>query len=116
MMSLWFDMIGMGLSLMNPTQIKNVHCKVCGKDFDRMGWLTNKQCEMGEQCRCPEVKKAVTKANEAINKAKHSSTVSFTKSESSSTLPTQHKEGEEQHEMNVHPIVMIEIKKNRGRK
>lgn len=49
-----------------------VHCKMCDKDFSRIDWLKNKDCD-NPNCSCPEVKRAMRAANDAIKKAQDTS-------------------------------------------
>ena len=95
---------------MSP-KVTNVHCKVCGKDFARLEWLKNKECDMPDKCGCPEVKKAMHLTNQAIHKAKTAPTsVSMTKQVK--PIPTQCKENVDQiYLTNLEPLIVIEIKR-----
>ena len=89
-----------------------VHCKVCDKKFQRLEWLKNKDCDMPEKCGCPEVKKAMQKANQVIEKAKTTTPASWSHDKSVKALPTGCKENEDQiYLTNVEPLIIIEVKK-----
>jgi predicted HAD superfamily Cof-like phosphohydrolase len=93
---------------MSP-KVVNVHCKKCGKDFNRIDWLTNKECDMPEACSCPEVKKAMQQANQAINKAR---TKAFSVEKRVTSLHTRLDENTDQiYLTGVEPLVVIEVKR-----
>jgi hypothetical protein len=97
---------------MSPKVVVNVHCKACGKDFERLDWMKNTKCDMPEKCHCPEVQKAMQKATQAINKARM-----VTMEKTVKPLPTQRDEDIPQLYLeNVEPLVVIEIKRpNQGK-
>ena len=95
-------------------KVVNVHCKACGKDFDRLDWLKNKECDMPEVCHCPEVQKAMQKANQVIDKAR---TATVLMEKSIKPIPSQRDENEHQlYLQNVEPLVVIEIKRPNGKR
>jgi hypothetical protein len=72
--------------------------------------LKNKECDQPEKCHCPEVKKAMQKANQVIDKAKSSTVVLMEKS--IKPLPTQMDDTVDQlYIQNVEPLIVIEIKR-----
>ena len=85
----------------------NITCKQCSKVFSRLDWLTNKVCD-NPDCNCPEVKKSMQAANDAINKAKSSSRLNAIKV-TTETIPTGRIVTEDQLVINVPPITTIEI-------
>ena len=97
---------------MSP-KVKNVHCKACGKSFDRIGWMTNKECDIPEQCHCPEVKKAMQKTQQVIDKAKKNA--GYTTETTRISLPTARNDEEAQYYIPLEPLMVINIVKNKGK-
>lgn len=94
-------------------KVQNVHCKMCDRDFDRLEWLTNKECDKPELCHCPEVQKAMKKANQAINKAKNN-TGAWNVEKRVTSIPTQRKEDVDQLFISkIEPLMVIEITKKK---
>lgn len=91
---------------------KNIHCKACGRDFSRLGWMTNKECDIPEQCHCPEVKKAMAQANNVINKAKKQA--GFKVEHTLISLPTQRDDQIGQYFIPIEPLVVINVIKQKG--
>jgi hypothetical protein len=90
-----------------------IRCNQCQERFSRLEWMTNKNCD-NPNCSCPEVKKVAAQATQAINNAK--SRAGFQMAKIVVPLPTQMKADVEQYYIDVEPMVVYEIHKNRSKR
>src|SRR5260370_11596386 len=86
-----------------------VTCKQCKKSFKRITWLENRVCE-NPNCSCPEVKRSMKAANEAISKAQTSSKSTDIK-KYETPLPDDYDTllGENQYYVDCPPVQVINI-------
>jgi hypothetical protein len=84
-----------------------VTCKVCRKEFERIEWLNNKDCDRPDVCSCPEVQRAMRIARATIDKATTESK-NIIKVDTH-PMPTQRNVDMDQLYMSIQPIQVIEI-------
>jgi len=90
----------------DPGSNAYIHCKKCDKHFKRLEWMTNKVCD-NPNCNCPEVKKAMTAANAAIEKAKQTSQNVIKTLVVS--MPTARDETKDQLDIIIPPVTVIDV-------
>jgi len=98
---------------MSKRSSPNIHCKWCDTTFTRLDWMTKKICD-NPNCNCPEVKKAMRAATTAINKAMDSSKNEITVKEY--VIPDNYDEALGEHQLMIEcpPVMVIDIKPNKG--
>lgn len=83
-----------------------ITCKICKTRFDRLDWMTKKDCE-NPNCRCPEVVKLRQTTNDVINKAKESS--GNQQRITRTTVPTGYDADTKQYMMDVPDVLVVDI-------